>query len=267
MITGMILYTAGHYSAAVFTPVRISLVPMLPLAIISCANVILMNLALAHSSILFYQIVRILLTPFTALMNFFLYGSKLQRNAVLALIPACVGVGMVTYADALAQSSKHSHQPSITMKQSSSLGMIFAFTGVLFSSLYTVWIAHCHSRLQLSSIQLLYNQAPVCAVLLSFLSFFTDTFPVWREVTFHQWCLLFLSGGCASMIHLSSFVIINAAGPVTSTVVAQIKTCLIVGLGWISSPANVGVESVLGIFLALLGIISYSYAVHRERAY
>lgn len=69
------------------------------------------------------------------------------------------------------------------------------------------------------------------------------------------------------MIHLSSFVIINAAGPVTSTVVAQIKTCLIVGLGWISSPANVGVESVLGIFLALLGIISYSYAVHRERAY
>lgn len=252
---------------AIFTPVRISLVLMLPLSIITCANVILMNLALAHSSILFYQIVRILLTPFTAIMNLFFYGSKLPRNAVLALIPACAGVGMVFYSDALAQSSRHSHQPSFTMKQYSSFGMIFAFTGVLCSSLYTVWIAHCHSRLHLSSLQLLYNQAPFCAMLLSLLSIFTDTFPAWGEITFHQWGLLLLSGGCACMVHLSSFFIINAAGPVTSTVVAQIKTCLIVALGWIKSPNNVGMESVLGIFSALLGIMSYSFAMHRERAY
>lgn len=130
MITSMILYIAGYSSVAVFTPARISLVPMLPLTIITCANIILMNLALAHSSILFYQIIRILLTP--------------------------------------------------------------------------------------------------------------------------------------CMIHLSSFSIINAAGPVTSTVVAQIKTCLIVGLGWISSPNKVGTESVVGILFALLGIISYSYATRRE---
>lgn len=226
---------------------------------------ILTNIALAHSSILFYQIFRILLTPATAILNLFVYGSKLPKIASLALLPACVGVGLVAYSDALAPRSQNLRQPP-TARATSNIGIVFSIAGLLCSSLYTVWVAHYHSRLQLSSIQLLYNQVPLCALLLSVISFITDDFPVWRDLTSQQWCLLLLSGGFACMIHLSTFFIINATGPVTSTVVAQIKSCLIVGLGWIEDPRRVGTESVLGIFLALSGIVCYSFVMHRDKA-
>jgi solute carrier family 35 protein E3 len=224
-----------------------------------------MNIALAHSSILFYQVIRILLTPVTAMINFLFYGSKLPKYAAMALLPACVGVGLVSYADSLAHSSERPHQP-LNMKPTSTLGITFSLFGLICSSVYTVWIAHYHSRLHLSSIQLLYNQVPICAVLLSLLSFFTDTFPAWKDVSSYQWCLLLISGGCACMIHLSTFYIINTAGPVTSTVVAQMKTCLIVGLGWVMNPGDLGGHSLLGIILALAGIMFYSLAMYRDRA-
>jgi len=37
-------------------------------------------------------------------------------------------------------------------------------------------------------------------------------------------------------------------------VVGHLKTCGVVGLGWITTTRSVGNESILGIFLALLGI-------------
>lgn len=64
------------------------------------------------------------------------------------------------------------------------------------------------------------------------------------------------SGLFASMINLSQFFIIAQAGPVSSTVVGQLKTCCIVALGWMTSGRTVGDKSVLGILLAIGGIIA-----------
>jgi solute carrier family 35 protein E3 len=99
MITGLILYIAGRPFVAIFKPAQTPLLSILPLSIITCANVISMNIALAYSSILFYQVIRILLTPVTAIINLLFYGSRLPKYAAMALLPACVGVGLVSYAD------------------------------------------------------------------------------------------------------------------------------------------------------------------------
>lgn len=64
------------------------------------------------------------------------------------------------------------------------------------------------------------------------------------------------SGFFAILINISQFFIISQAGPVSSTVVGHVKTCCIVGLGWVASGRAVGDGSVLGIFIALGGIIS-----------
>jgi solute carrier family 35 protein E3 len=258
------LYIASQPSIAIFTPARTSVVSVLPLTVFMCANVVLLNLSLAYSSIICYQIIRILLTPLTAAINFSFYGSRLPLNAVLALIPACVGVGLVSYFDSFPRASTSTAPHSNSTKPTTAIGIIFAFSGVVCSSIYTVWISHYHSRLKMSSIQLLYNQVPFGALFLAFVSLFTDIFPVWSTVPFHQWCLLLLSGGCACMVNLSLFFIIGDAGPVSSTVVGHLKTCLIVGLGWAKSQKQVGRESILGIFLALLGIILYSRVMYRK---
>jgi hypothetical protein len=150
-----------------------------------CLNVILPNLSLAFSSVTFYQIARILLTPTVALMNFILYKATLPRAAILALIPACAGVGLVSYYDSLPAADA-------AVKTTSPLGVIFAFMGIFASSLYTVWIASYHRKLEMSSMQLLHNQAPISAFLLLYVIPFVDYFPTWSEVPLPRWILIMI---------------------------------------------------------------------------
>ena len=149
------------------------------------ANVIFPNLSLAFSTVTFYQVARILLTPVVAIMNFVLYGSRLPRNAVYALVPACAGVGMVSYYDSLPSANA-------AVKTTSTLGVIFAFTGIFASSLYTVWIASYHKKLQMNSMQLLFNQAPLAAFMLLYVIPFVDTFPQWTTVGLPKWIMILM---------------------------------------------------------------------------
>ena len=158
---------------------------MLPLAVAMCLNVILPNLSLAYSSVAFYQIVRVLLTPITAIINFIFYGTAMPRKAVLTLIPICCGVGIVSYYDTKPIAE-------VEVKTTSKAGMIFAFSGVAASSLYTVWIGTFHKKFNMNSMQLLSNQAPWSAFLLLYVIPFTDDAPVWFEVDRQKWTLIAL---------------------------------------------------------------------------
>ncbi|KAL9615164.1 MAG: hypothetical protein Q9167_000370 [Letrouitia subvulpina] len=202
------------------------------------------------SSVTFYQLARILLTPVVALINFMFYGQTIPRGAVYSLIPACVGVGIVSYFDTKASPG------NAQVKTTSFIGVIFAFSGVLASSLYTVWVSSYQKSLKLNSMQLLYNQAPIGGVLLLYIIPWTDNFWSVNTAHFSRWMLILLSGVFASMINLSQFFIIGSAGPVSSTVVGHLKTCAIVSLGWITSGRSVGDKSIFGILLAIAGIIS-----------
>jgi solute carrier family 35 protein E3 len=150
-----------------------------------CANVVVVNLSLAFSSIICYQIVRILLTPLTAGINYVFYGSRIPLLALLAIIPACFGVGMVSYYDSVPTTKAIMKSPSAT-------GAIFAFSGLFTGALYTVWVAQYHQRLKMSSMQLLMNQVPLGTLLLIIASLFTDTFPNWRHIQTNQWRMLLL---------------------------------------------------------------------------
>jgi solute carrier family 35, member E3 len=185
LVTWLTLYALSSPRFAFFTPRRATIREMIPLSIAMSLNVILPNLSLAFSSVTFYQVARILLTPTVALMNYVLYQATLPLNAILTLVPACFGVGMVSYYDSLPTDDAN-------IKTTTGLGVIFAFSGIFASSLYTVWIASYHRKLQMSSMQLLYNQAPVSAVLLLYVIPFVDKFPNWVELPVSRWVLILL---------------------------------------------------------------------------
>jgi solute carrier family 35 protein E3 len=258
-VTWLTLFTLSRPRFAMFVPRRVAIREIMPLAIAMALNVILPNLSLAFSTVTFYQVARILLTPVVALMNFVLYKSKLPRNAILALVPACLGVGMVSYYDSLPQADA-------SIKTTSSLGVLFAFTGIFASSLYTVWISSYHKKLQMNSMQLLFNQAPLASFMLLYVIPFVDTFPVWTQVPINRWFMIFMSGFFACIINMSQFFIIAQTGPVSSTVVGHVKTCSIVALGWITSGRAVGDRSVIGVFVAVGGIITYSIVMLKHKA-
>ncbi|KAK0622910.1 integral membrane protein [Immersiella caudata] len=259
-LTWLTLWTISRPAFAFFTPRRVSLRDILPLSIAMALNVILPNLSLAFSSITFYQLARILLTPTVAFLNYLLYSSRLPLPAILALIPACAGVALVSYYDSLPADNQ-------TVTTTSPLGILFALLGVFASSLYTIWIAAYHRRLQMSSMQLLLNQSPVAFVALLYVIPFVDVFPESvGSVPMARWGLVLLSGLFASLINISQFFIVAQTGPVSSTVVGHVKTCTIVAMGWVVSGRGVGDWSVVGVVVALGGIIAYSIVMLREKA-
>ncbi|KND92218.1 Solute carrier family 35 member E3 [Tolypocladium ophioglossoides CBS 100239] len=258
-VTWATLFVLSRPQFTYFTPRRASIRHLLPLAIAMCLNVILPNLSLAFSSVTFYQVARILLTPVVALMNFVLYGATLPPLAIVALVPACLGVGMVSYYDSIPATDS-------TIQTTSPLGIAFAFTGIFASSLYTVWIASYHSKLQMSSMQLLFNQAPIASFLLLYAIPFLDTFPDWMHVSTNRWFMIGLSGVFASLINISQFFIVAQTGPVSSTVVGHLKTCTIVAMGWMMSGRAMGDRAVIGVLVAVAGIIAYSIVMLEHNA-
>ena len=222
---------------------------MVPLAIAMCLNVVLMNLSLTYSSITFYQIARILLTPAVAAINFFFYRMKIPRAAVLSLVPMCFGVGMISYYE-----PKPAAAEAVT-GSIDAIGVSLALAGVAVSAIYMVWIASYQRKLEINSFQLLYNQAPIGGVLLLAVMPWIDSVPSFDSTTSSIWAMIALSAACAVIINISQFFIIAGAGPVSSTVAGHVKTCAIVILGWVASGQRVTDRSMFGVLLAIASII------------
>lgn len=250
--TGLTLYIVSRPSIGAFIPKRAGIIEMLPLALSMCLNVVLPNLSLAFSSVTVYQLCRVLLTPMTAIINYIFYSATIPRNAVLALIPVCLGVGFTSYYDTKPAVSA---DPSKTVQTTSTIGVIFALSGVCASSAYTVLIGAYHKKLNMNSSQLLLNQAPISSVMLMFAIPLADKIPVLSDVPQYRWAMILMSGGFAALINISQFFIVAGSGPVSSTVVGHLKTVSIVTIGWIVSGRSIMDKSALGIVVTVAGIV------------
>lgn len=220
-----------------------------------CLNVVIPNLSLAFSTVTVYQLCRVLLTPSTAIINFILYRSTIPRAAALFLVPVCLGVGITSYYDTKPAAAPSSADKKTAVATTSSIGVMFALSGVLASSVYTVLIAAYHKKLQMSSSQLLFNQAPISSVLLMFAVPLVDQIPDLGIVPGYRWAMILMSGGFAALINISQFFIVAGSGPVSSTVVGHLKTVSIVGIGWAVGGRSVADKSALGVLMTVGGIV------------
>lgn len=241
----MTLHVLSHPFVPLFTPTRIRVTTMLPLAVTMCLNVLLMNLSLTFSSVTLYQITRILLSPAVAAINFLFYGMKIPIAAVVSLFPMVLGVGAMTY---------YEPQASAVEDRTGSVEVALALGGVIVSAIYMVWIASYQRKLDINAFQLLYNQAPIGSVLLLAMMPWTDSVPSLSATSSSIWMMILLSTTCAVLINISQFFIIAGAGPVSSTVAGHIKTCAIVMLGWIFSGKKVSNKSMFGVLVAIASI-------------
>lgn len=67
------------------------------------------------------------------------------------------------------------------------------------------------------------------------------------------------------MINISQFFIVVSAGPVSSTVVGHLKTCSIVALGWAVNGRAATDKGVLGVIMAIGGIVVYSIIMYKHK--
>jgi drug/metabolite transporter (DMT)-like permease len=191
-VTALTLFAVSRPRINVFQPKRVPILRILPLAISMICNVVLLNLSLAYSSIQFYQIVRVLVTPAVALLNYIIVKATIPVNAALTLISVCAGVGIVSYFDTAptAGSAEKATEP---------IGVVFAFAALFASAIYTVWIDKYHRVLECTSMQLLLNQAPVSVLIMLFVIPFSDDITVWVSLDPFTWMLVLLVSFCQTL--------------------------------------------------------------------
>ncbi|KAL9101170.1 MAG: hypothetical protein Q9163_003548 [Psora crenata] len=250
-VTAATLYVLSRPTFAMFTPKWIPVANMMPLAVAMAMNIVGMNLSLQISTITFYQITRVLLTPTVAVINFFFYNKSIPRLATYSLIPMCLGVALISYYDV-----KPPPPPGAPIKETGALGVIVAFGSVFVSGIYTVWVGTYQRKYEVNGFQLLFNQAPIGGCVLLYVVPWTDKFPALDQAPVSVWWMIFFSGILASLINVSQFFIIGGAGAVESTVVGHLKTCLIVLIGAFTGGRVITDKAALGIMLALLSIFA-----------
>lgn len=184
-VTALTLYVLSRPALGMFVPRGIDIKLMLPLAVAMCLNVVLQNLSLTYSSITFFQIARILLTPTVAIINFLFYRKSIPRLAALTLLPMCLGVGLISYYEPRASAGS-------TAESLSFLSVGLALASVLVGSVYTVWIGSYQKRFEVDGFQLLFNQAPMGGILLLLIMPWTDTLPALAAVPVSRVLLILL---------------------------------------------------------------------------
>lgn len=71
-------------------------------------------------------------------------------------------------------------------------------------------------------------------------------------------CLLSVS------VNFSTFLVIGKTSPVTYQVLGHLKTCLVLAFGYVLLHDPFSWRNILGIFIALIGMVLYSYFCTRE---
>lgn len=211
-----------------------------------CGFVVLTNLSLQYNSVAYYQMVKVLTTPIVAVIQYSVFRINMDRKIKLTLGLTCVGV--------LAATAKE-----VTV---SATGSLIAFLSVLVTAVYQVLVGEKQKSLEADSLQLLYYQAPVSVLLLLCVCPFFDNVKdlVAFPFSFGLVTAVLVSAALAAIVNISTFLIIGRTSAITYNVVGHCKLCLVLLFGYLAfDHQELSLVNFLGIAVALMGIISYSY--------
>jgi solute carrier family 35 protein E3 len=133
-------------------------------------------------------------TPCVALLQYVFLKKAITLPTSAALASVCIGVALTTTGAA----------------DMTTLGVSIAVAAFIVTAFYQVWIGKKMKDFNVSSPQLLLNQAPISVLLLAFLVPFFDTVPDLNVIPRDTFVALFLSGiAAASLVSRSSFLTLN----------------------------------------------------------
>ncbi|KAK8774951.1 solute carrier family 35 member E3-like [Amblyomma americanum] len=237
----------------VFQVKHLPLRQMLPLAMSFCGFVVLTNLSLGHNTVGTYQIIKMLTMPTIMVIQNYWYNKSFSLGIKLTLIPLTLGVYLSTCYDI----------------RFNLLGTCYALAGVFITSLYQVWVGEKQKEFQVNSMQLLFYQAPLSALMLMVLVPFIE--PPWAPGGFlyQSWsrlhlALVLLTGVVAFLVNLSIYWIIGNTSAVTYNVVGHMKFVLVLAGGFIVFQDPIHFEQAIGIVVTVTGMLLYTYIKLKE---
>mmetsp|Transcript_19144 Transcript_19144/g.43524 ORF Transcript_19144/g.43524 Transcript_19144/m.43524 type:complete len:314 (-) Transcript_19144:98-1039(-) len=238
-------------------------------AFLAVLTVLLNNASNEANSVGFYQITKLLIIP-TVIIIERLGGIRrsYSRGIVYSLIVASLGVAVATVSDF----------------EVNARGTVLALLSVLSTAQYQIWQGSKQHEHGLSPMQITHSVAfpqsvfGICSTLI------LDVSCPWIK----GWLLLRSGGlldhefrgredgywiaGCCGLavaMNLSTYGLLGKASPVTYQVIGQLKTCLIVGFGYIFFDAKVPPAWLIvrfsGVGIAVVGITAYAILKTEEQ--
>ncbi|XP_058198706.1 UDP-xylose transporter 3-like [Rhododendron vialii] len=221
--------------------------------ILNGTSIGLLNLSLGFNSVGFYQMTKLAIIPCTVLLETIFFRKQFSRNVQLSLSILLLGVGIATVTDL----------------QLNVLGSVLSLLAVITTCIAQIMTNTIQKKFKVSSTQLLYQSCPYQAITLFVTGPFVDGLLTDKNVfSFHYTPLVlgFIVLSCliSVSVNFSTFLVIGKTSPVTYQVLGHLKTCLVLGFGYVLLRDPFSWRNILGILIAVVGMVLYSYCCSLE---
>ncbi|KAJ4977939.1 hypothetical protein NE237_008719 [Protea cynaroides] len=216
--------------------------------ILNGTSIGLLNLSLGFNSVGFYQMTKLAIIPCTVLLETLFFRKQFSRSIQLSLSVLLLGVGIATVTDL----------------QLNGLGSVLSLLAIITTCIAQIMTNTIQKRYKVSSTQLLYQSCPYQAMTLFIAGPFLDGLLTNQNVFAFKYTpqvLVFIVLSCliSVSVNFSTFLVIGKTSPVTYQVLGHLKTCLVLAFGYVLLHDPFNWRNILGILIAIVGMILYSY--------
>ncbi|KAG6648171.1 hypothetical protein CIPAW_07G129100 [Carya illinoinensis] len=213
-----------------------------------------MNLSLMLNSVGFYQISKLSMIPVVCVMEWMLHSKRYSREVKTSVVVVVLGVGVCTVTDVKVNAK----------------GFLCACVAVLSTSLQQITIGSLQKKYSIGSFELLSKTAPIQALSLLILGPFVDYYLTGRFITNYQMSsgaifFILLSCSLAVFCNVSQYLCIGRFSAVSFQVLGHMKTVCVLTLGWLLFDSAMTFKNIMGMILAVVGMVIYSWAVEVEK--
>ncbi|KAI9095070.1 hypothetical protein K1719_026534 [Acacia pycnantha] len=208
----------------------------------------LLNLSLGFNSVGFYQMTKLAIIPCTVLLETLFFRKVFSRSIQFSLVILLVGVGIATVTDL----------------QLNVLGSILSLLAIVTTCIAQIMTNTIQKKFKVSSTQLLYQSCPYQAMTLFIIGPFLDWLLTNQNVfafNYTPQVLFFIVLSCliSVSVNFSTFLVIGKTSAVTYQVLGHLKTSLVLTFGYCLLHDPFNWHNILGILIAVIGMVLYSY--------
>ncbi|KAF8395953.1 hypothetical protein HHK36_017563 [Tetracentron sinense] len=248
-LVGLVSNATG-YSASKHVP----LWELLWFSVVANMSITGMNLSLMLNSVGFYQISKLSMIPAVCVMEWILHSKHYSREVKMAVVVVVVGVGVCTITDVKVNTK----------------GFLCACVAVLSTSLQQISIGSLQKKYSIGSFELLSKTAPIQAFSLLVLGPFSDYYLNGKFISNYKLSsgamfFILLSCSLAVFCNVSQYLCIGRFSAVSFQVLGHMKTVCVLTLGWVLFDSELTFKNILGIAVAVVGMVIYSWAVEVEK--
>lgn len=248
-IVGLVSNATG-YSASKHVP----LWELIWFSLVANMSITGMNFSLMLNSVGFYQISKLSMIPVVCVMEWILHNKHYSKEVKLSVVVVVIGVGVCTVTDV-----------KVNLK-----GFMCASLAVLSTSLQQISIGSLQKKYSIGSFELLSKTAPIQALFLLILGPFVDYYLSGKLITNYKTstgailCIL-LSCSLAVFCNVSQYLCIGRFSAVSFQVLGHMKTVCVLTLGWLLFDSELTFKNIMGMVIAVVGMVIYSWAVEVEK--